>query len=177
MFYTGVGSRKQNDKQAADIWHIGEQLAELGYTVRSGNAEGADKLFQESAGGKAQVFLPYEGFNKPYIGRTYLVPEEPKEWALDFLIDSGIYPTIRKQSQSVQNFHARNVFQVFGLPNEKHSDFCVYSAPESGYGEVRGGTRTAVETARLLDIPTFNLRIPEERIELVEFLCTLEKMD
>jgi len=74
-------------------------------------------------------------------------------------------------------FHARNVFQVFGRRKIK-SDFVVYYAPVDAKGNVLGGTRTAVGLADKVGMPTFNLKNSTQFVEFITFIsCRISNED
>ena len=49
MIYTGIGSRETPQQTLATMVVIGKYLAEKGWVLRSGGAEGAVSAFEEGA--------------------------------------------------------------------------------------------------------------------------------
>jgi hypothetical protein len=62
--YAGIGSRQTPDHVLAAITAVAKVLAERGYILRSGGAEGADTAFEKGAGKATEIFLPWRGFNQ-----------------------------------------------------------------------------------------------------------------
>ena len=58
-YYTGIGSRETPDSILSLFNDIVFQLAGLGYTLRSGGADGADTAFEEGCSEKMTI-----GFSK-----------------------------------------------------------------------------------------------------------------
>ena len=74
MFYTGIGSRDTPDEVLRWFKIYADVLAELGFTLRSGAAPGADAAFEEGCDrvdGKKEIYLPWKGFQNSII----LLPE------------------------------------------------------------------------------------------------------
>lgn len=64
--YTGVGARNTPDRILDIMEHVGYVLAQRGYVLRSGGAEGADKAFEagcDAAHGNKKIYIPWSGFN------------------------------------------------------------------------------------------------------------------
>lgn len=169
-FYTGIGCREQgvHPSVASAQVAIGLHLANAGYVLRSGHASGSDFNFESGAASidptKLDIYLPWSEFRKGsnIEGVTYLTLSHTAfKWARKQLIDSEVLPYFGQMGDMAQNFHARNVFQVLGREKVK-SEFVVYYAPVDAEGHVLGGTRTAVNLARKLGIPTYNLKLPNE---------------
>lgn len=55
-YYTGVGSRKTPQNEFDLLVKVGYFLAEQGWTLRSGAADGADTAFEEGCDTHAVVF-------------------------------------------------------------------------------------------------------------------------
>jgi len=157
-YATCVGSRNISSDEELIAIEVGKKLAEKGYTIRSGNAGGADIAFQQGAihYGKdmTEVFLPWNGFNKPYIGNAYTPSDEYLAYAVGQL-EQSVMPWVRNTKQAVQKLHGRNYYQVYGMDNQV-SDVCFYISDEDN-GNVQGGTRTAVELCRINNVPCYNL--------------------
>jgi len=62
--YTGIGSRQTPPNVIATMEKIARRLADRGFTLRSGGADGADTAFERGAGsGSTEIYLPWKGFN------------------------------------------------------------------------------------------------------------------
>ena len=158
---------------------IGTLLALLGYVLRSGHASGADEAFERGAASvnptRTEIYLPWKDFRKnDGIDGVNYFTLNPKafSFARSQLMDREILPKFDKLNDDTKAFHARNVFQVYGMKLKK-SDFVVYCAERGPDGKVFGGTRTAVELAESLQVPTYNLRNKAEAAEFADYLFIL----
>jgi hypothetical protein len=155
-FYTGVGSR-QTPPPVLDIMReAGRRLALLGWTLRSGHAEGADPAFEEgcdAAGGAKEIFLPWAGFN----GSTSSFHGAP---AAAFEIAKRIHPAWDALTDYVRKCQARDIQQVLGPALDKPS-LAVIAWTEGG--ALVGGTATALRLAAERGIMALNLGVPENR--------------
>lgn len=159
---TCIGSRNISKQEKELAFETGKILADKGFICRSGNANGADKAFQRAFPyDQTEVFLPWDGFNEPYIGKCFTPSKEMLAFAKDQLVATGVMPWLYNTKHSIQRLHGRNYFQVVGRDNIL-SNVCVYFADEKN-GEPEGGTRTAVMLCRHFGVPTFNLRLEEDR--------------
>ena len=166
-YYTGIGSRNTPQDVLTLMRKIGYKMAIMGYTLRSGGAEGADKAFTDGWGDawstdfdnigkskfKAEIYLPWNGFNDQYSsmeGRYLITNPEAQQ------IASDIHPAWDKLSRGAKSLHTRNVYQVLGEDLNTPSNFILFYAEPKG-DSVKGGTRTAVEIAKTYRIPIFNM--------------------
>ena len=148
MKYTGIGSRATPIDIQRQMTDYAKRLSLFGYVLRSGGAEGADTAFEIGAVRK-EIYLPWKNFNDN-DSQHYDVDDRALEIAKD------IHPNWNACSEGARKLHGRNVYQVLGKDLNSPSEFVVFWAEEEA-GEVRGGTRTAVELAKQHDIPTYNL--------------------
>ncbi len=166
-YYTGIGSRETPEQILALIRKIAHKMAKMGYTLRSGGAEGADTAFADGWGDawsetvdnmmespyKAEIYLPWEGFNDQHsFTEGRLIVKNPKAE----VIASNIHPAWDKLGRGAKALHTRNVYQVLGQDLNTPSTYVLFYAEPQGMS-VKGGTRTAVELARKRGIPVFNL--------------------
>ena len=177
-FYTGVGSRDLPNNIKQLMVKLGIELAERGYTLRSGRAGGADLAFQEGcyiANGKAEIYTPWSGFNKeesaPFGGefiKFYTPNESSFNKAREYLLDKEIITWFDKMKQGAQKLHCRNYYQVKGKDNIL-SEICFYYCKETKSGEPTGGTRTAVKICDEEGVKSFNLLHynPWEKLEAI----------
>lgn len=163
--YTGIGSRKTPKNMRPLITRIARRLDELGYTLRSGGADGADTFF-EHATTHQEIYLPWPGFN----GRVGAYLHRPSPAALR--LASERIDGFDRMKQSFQKLLARNMHQVFGKYLRKDlrvtSRLVICWTPG---GRMCGGTRHAWQLAVDEGIPVFNLARPDEGAEL---LCRLK---
>ena len=160
-YYTGVGSRETPseimDYMSSISWH----LSDLGYVLRSGGADGADSAFQCNADpDNTEIWIPWSKFAPPIAGNYITITDAQYSFAREFLLNNDILPWFDRMKQGAKKLHARNVFQIIGT-SCKPSEFCLYYAEEDNNGKVSGGTRTAVEVARLVGVPCYNFYFPE----------------
>lgn len=171
--YTGVGSRDVPEDIYKLLQALGRKLATQGYALRSGGAVGCDTAFYEGckeAGGMSTIFTPWEGFNNLYGENIICLDDIPQnliyraEWEA-----RQVHPMFDKLTQGAKKLHTRNVFQVLGVGLGKPSDFLVCYAPVQG-NSVRGGTRTAVELAKVYNIPVYNVFDSRDRLRIELFV-------
>jgi hypothetical protein len=154
MAYAGIGSRKTPAKQLERMTAAAKRLAAMGYTLRSGGADGADRAFEAGAGDKKQIFLPWKGFNgsdSPFV--------TPSREAMD--VAAVLHPAWTHLPSSFKNLHARNSHQILGEDLRTPCDFVVCWTPdgaetEAERGRDTGGTGQAIALADRWNIPVFN---------------------
>ena len=64
--YAGIGARALPESVADFFIHLGRELANDGWTLRSGAADGADAAFEKGcdiSGGVKEIYLPWKEFN------------------------------------------------------------------------------------------------------------------
>ncbi|EHP9878057.1 hypothetical protein KQM40_004276 [Escherichia coli] len=201
-YYTGVGSRETPPEVISVMEDAAFRLAGLGFTLRSGKAEGADAAFQrgmqryfDSLDDKtkilygnrlAEIYIPWKGFGDKevdlydnwdyglqYINHLYIDQIEYRDELVQKVHPN---PQALLRNRAAFALHSRNVHQVLGvnINNPKPSSFVLYFAKEDKNGNPRGGTATAVNLAKMKGIKTLNLNTPE-RIKILETF--LDKME
>ena len=160
-FYTGIGSRETPDEIRRLMYDLGHTLSRMGWTLRSGGADGADKAFADGAwdanlyseGAKPHIYLPWPKFNgiRPTLARL----ERPTDAA--FSVAKRVHPAWDKCSRGPRLLHARNVHQVLGDELDSPSRFVICWTPGAEGG---GGTGQAIRLARQYEIPVFDLADP-----------------
>lgn len=151
LCYTGIGSRETPPEILAKMTQIATYLASRDYYLRSGGAPGADSAFEDGAGDKKQIFLPWRGFNGNKSNLFEIHPDA-------FETASRIHPAWDRCSQAAKKLHARNVHQVLGCNLNDPSEFVVCWTKD---GEAVGGTATAIKLALHIGISVFNLGSPD----------------
>lgn len=159
-YYTGVGSRNTPPEILALMAKIGYALAQQGWILRSGGAEGADSAFERGvrdagAAEKMEIYLPWRNFNGNSSQR-FGVCNEARELA------ATVHPAWQHLSQAAQSLHARNCYQVLGENLATPSSFLVCWTPDGCVSaetrkKTTGGTATAIVLAERKGIPRFNL--------------------
>ncbi len=165
-YYTGVGSRSSPPEILEKIQLIAAALANKGYILRSGAANGSDEFFErgcDSVNGKKEIYLPWKGFNNSQ-SELYNVSDEALELA------KSIHPAWSKLNQAAQKLHSRNCYQVAGLNLDTPSNFLICYTEN---GASIGGTRTAIEIANKYGITVYNLG-KEGVLELVLKKCGIK---
>ncbi|OZA26029.1 MAG: hypothetical protein B7X93_10600 [Hydrogenophilales bacterium 17-61-9] len=154
MTYAGIGSRKAPPGQLERMTRAAQRLAAMGYTLRSGAADSADKAFEAGAGEKKEIFLPWNGFNGS--SSSFVSPSRD---AMD--VAAAIHPAWSRLSPAVQKLQARNSHQVLGEDLRAPCDFVVCWTPDGAETEQErsagtGGTGQAIALASRWGVPVFN---------------------
>lgn len=148
--YAGIGSRETPEHILAAMRAICKRLGELGFTLNTGGADGADTACEEGAieaKSPHNVFLPWPNFNKHH---------SPLDTVCDSAKEMGCYyhPRGKMLSPAQQKIMGRNCYQVLGRDLKTPVDFILCWTPG---GKDVGGTGQALRIARDRDIPIFNL--------------------
>lgn len=168
MTYAGIGSRKTPPETIDRMVAAAERLARMGYTLRSGGADGADAAFERGAGSLKEIFLPWRGFNNnPSPLWT------PSIEAGD--IAASVHPAWGNLSQAAKKLMARNSHQILGADLRTPSGFVICWTPcgaekEAQRGRTTGGTGQAIALADRHAIPVFNFANPDAGNRLLAFL-------
>ena len=172
MFYTGIGSRTTPDEVIRWMKIYGNVLAELGYTLRSGAAPGADAAFEtgcDRGEGEKEIYLPWKNFQK-HPSPHYEISEEALE------IGADIYgPQFKYLRRPVKFLMSRNCYQVNGLTLDTPSNFVLCWTPDGctrreERGRKTGGTGQAIAYASSLDVPVFNMQREESEEAFLQYL-------
>lgn len=168
-YYTGVGSRETPLEMMRLEVEIAGKMLRLGYTGRSGAADGSDNAFyvgyQNAMGNDGFVnYLPYSKFNGYcHNGKEFVYPGHFANYSEAQQIASTVHPLGKKLlTHASLSFHARNVYQVLGDDLNTPSEICFLWAPVklSLLYAVEGGTNTALQLCIRNNIPSINLNIP-----------------
>lgn len=179
-YYTGVGSRSTPIHVCELMDRIGSRLFRLGWTLRSGGADGADQAFETNIldSEKREIFIPWNGFNgygqsledPGVVFHPGAIPLEKIEVPLRLKALSmveQVHPAFGKLSLAAKKLHARNAFQVLGRDLKTPSKFLICWTPN---GEAVGGTATAIKIAERERIPVFNLANESHLARLKKFI-------
>lgn len=147
-YFAGIGSRETPIEFQEDIDAINYFLSKNGYVLRSGGADGSDKMFETSWKSELkEIYLPWRMFNDN--------PSELYNITSDALILAEKYhPAWNKLTLPARKLMARNGYQVLGEDLETPSDFIVCWTSD---GKASGGTGQAIRIANDRNIPVFNL--------------------
>jgi hypothetical protein len=168
MIYAGIGSRSTPQEILNTMCLLASKLAEAGWTLYSGGAEGADEAFAlgaeadlidfTGAGGEMEIFLPWPGFNG-LVGNEPRVHERPQDEAYD--IAAEYHPYWRYLKRGARALMARNTHQILGWQLEQTVDRVICWTPDASHGDKTsiqtGGTGQALRMAYDLGVPVYNL--------------------
>lgn len=163
--YTGIGSRQTPDDILRIMRCVGQDLGYLGWTLRSGCAEGADSAFEAGAWDarlrqgvpQPELYLPWPSFRegeREMISARSATLDQPQAEAFD--IAAQFHPAWDGLKRGAKMLHARNVHQILG-PDVTHpvlSRFVICWTPSGAGG---GGTGQALRIAQHYDVPIFDL--------------------
>lgn len=163
--YAGIGSRKTPQPILDQMEKLSRRLFELGYTLISGGAEGADTAFEKGCSGKKEIYLPWPGFQKLH-GNGYV--SYPSAEA--FRVAEAVHPAWGKLKDSVKSLMARNSHQVLGGNLRSPVDFVVCWTEDGCESEMMrtpntGGTSQAISLADRWGIPVINLKHGKEAMD------------
>ena len=155
--YAGIGSRKTPEAVLETMERIGRTMALLGWTLRSGAADGADTAFEagaEQAQGAREIWLPWPGFNERTADGATVRVGIYSQANRDLARQS--HPAWHALRDAVQKLMVRNVHQILGPEpgTSPPSDLVICWTPDGG-GE--GGTGMAIRLAERHGIPVVDL--------------------
>lgn len=161
--YAGIGSRGLPSEMYAHCQYAAEALYWLGWTLRSGHAPGADQAFEAGAGRKAEVYLPWPGFEPdvPIEGEVF---DSPTTEAVHLAM--RLHPHAASLKQGTKKLHGRNAHQILGPDLQTPVAFVLCWTPDGscdGQSPESGGTGQALRIAAAHDIPVFNLQRNDHR--------------
>lgn len=163
--YTGIGSRETPRHITDTMMAVADRLAADGWTLRSGNAKGADQAFERGhlvalSGSPIEVYLPWPSFEADWLKGWTIEPMGEPTTAAE-VEARRFHPAWSKLSDGAKKLHARNVHQILGpdVSSPILSKF-VICWTKGGKGE--GGTGQALRIARHYNVPIFDLAIEED---------------
>lgn len=173
-YYTGIGSRQTPKDILKLMEDIAFKLAQKGYILRSGAAEGADSAFERGCDrfymGAKEVFIPWKDFGGISGQGMRLILEELPTAKEAYQLASETHPAWDKCSKGAKALHARNTFQILGPNLNNPSSFLICWAQVDKHGQLKGGTRTAWELAKANGVPCFNLYNEDDKQRLIKFV-------
>lgn len=204
MKYAGIGSRETPIEIQKSMYKVAHWLQEKGYTLRSGEALGADKAFEGSnqPWGKENIIFGEKEFSKSKNKVTlWSVYEEGKKntpiTKKETFKSSDANETVRTIAKELHpageklkgfalDLIARNTFQIFGKELDTPVDFVICWTPLNKKGEVvdhhdkrdatTGGTGQAISMASLKGIPVINMADENWRKLLKEAINSKNKI-
>ena len=154
-FYAGIGSRETPPDVQIMMAEIASHLEDKGFTLRSGNAHGADTAFASGVKVAAQIWLPWKRFNPDfqasYPEHDYIVigTDEEAEASIE-----KYHPRPKSLGTAARKLMSRNYRQIIGKDGEPNSEFVICWTPK---GQKIGGTSQAWRIADDYGIRVINL--------------------
>lgn len=149
-YYAGIGSRQTPPDILSLMREVAEALESMGYTLRSGGAQGADTAFAQSV-----------------IDKEIFRPEDATPQAIEMA--SRHHPAWHNCKPYVRSLHGRNAQIVMGRELDKPVRFVVCWTYK---GNMQGGTALGMRIASAHDIDVYNLAI-QEHIKKVKEICSI----
>jgi len=154
--YTGIGNRDIPVEYQERIKSIAKALSDKGYTLRSGGANGSDTCFEQEAGNRTEIYLPWKGFNKS----TSMLFNQSNACNVLASLHHNKYNELK---DGVKKLISRNMQQVLGSNLNQESDFLVCYTEDGCNTHKKiifktGGTATAISLASIIGIPIYNIR-------------------
>lgn len=148
--FAGIGSRETPPDVCKDIIALGSLMAEKGWVLRSGGAEGADKAFETGYAKypkQMEIYLPWKKFNKNTSLLYNPLPDA-------FEIAERFHPTWNKCNDAAKKLMARNSYQVLGADLQTPCNLVICWTKD---GKASGGTGQALRIAEHYGIKIINL--------------------
>jgi hypothetical protein len=166
--YAGIGSRRTPPEILKLMTKIAGRLEDLGYTLRSGAAAGADAAFEAGVSGAKEIFLPFKGFRRHSS-------ELHTPSAMAYEVARAVHPAWGALGDVPKQLQARSSHQVLGLDLRSPAEFVVCWTPAGEESEAErtqntGGTGQAISLADRWRIPVFNLRRKDALPRLKDYL-------
>ena len=149
-YYAGIGSRKTPLYMLGHLEYLGLEMADRGYILRSGGAQGSDQAFERGCDrvneDLKEIFFPKDA-KHPDAAWAF---EEVKKH-----IPEG-YPKLEDMKPFVQLILARNMMQILGRHGDSPSEFVIcWTMARIRNG---GGTGYAMRCAQANGIEVYNLQ-------------------
>lgn len=175
LFYAGIGSRRTPPEVLARMRRLARRLAQLGFVLRSGAADGADAAFEagcDEVQGAKSIWLPWKGFNGHSTDHScYPTPAHEA-------VAAQVHPVWARLGQGPRKLHSRNVGQCLGEDLATPVAFVLAWTPDGCESEATrtrdtGGTGMAIAIASRHGIPVINLRNPNAMDRLKQLVLDL----
>lgn len=145
FIYAGIGSRQTPSEVLEIMTGLGIYLEQRGYTLHTGDADGADKAFGLKIRNKI-IFTANDAIND---AKAHQIVDE-------------LHPNPKALNQYSKNLMARNAYQVLGKQLKNPVDFVICWTPngEETHAErtiKTGGTGQAISLASICEIPVINI--------------------
>jgi hypothetical protein len=173
MTYAGIGSRETPQEVLNKMAEVSKYLESIGYTLRSGGAQGADTAFEKGVLYKKEIFGGFDStgpiekavaheIHPNLIGAM----EGAKNKKIRTKLSEGATQKEaekagERSSWAVENLMARNTNQIFGKNLDTPVDFVLAYDPSGWVGKgprpQKGGTLQAIDMASRKGIPVINM--------------------
>jgi hypothetical protein len=171
--YAGIGSRETPEPMLKIMTNIAVQLSETGWTLRSGNARGADQAFQRGAPtSRKEIHLPWDGYNNARTSNPGFIVPVPSLGPVQ--IAAQYHPAWDSLSVEAKLFMVRNTTIVLGADLITPVTMIICWTP---HAQIRGGTGHALRIAEAHGIPIFNLADPATHLPLCEFAENVDNLE
>lgn len=167
--YTGIGSR-ETPRDVLQLMRLTAiALRDLGWTLRTGGCDGADKAFEQGAEGPSHSivwYLPWPDFGGVHLGcdDCGLLRATARAYELA----PKYHPNWDRLSRGARALIARNVHQVLGHDCASPSKLVICWTPDGAVTKDEtsaktGGTGTAIRAADDHNVPVYNLQREDHR--------------
>lgn len=153
-YYSGIGPRMTPPEVQTQLTAVAVELEQLGFVLRSGGAEGADKAFEHGV---------QDPNNKIILRPKDSTPEAEA-------IAESLHPAWGACNDYVRKLHGRNAQIVLGKDLTLPSEFVVCWTPN----ELQGGTSLGLRVARSRNVTLYNLFDQMQNKLFVEFMAKLK---
>lgn len=167
-YYAGIGSRETPPIIMEEMRWIARVMAQLGHTLRSGGADGADSAFEKGCdemGGKKDIYLPWPGYNGRNDAHTIVT-------AKAIQMAGKVHPAWHRCSNGARKLHGRNVHILLGLDMITPVKFVVCWTKD---GKATGGTGLGIRLANQLGIHVYNLNVLQDREIILSWIRKKEQ--
>ena len=177
LFYAGIGSRKLSKEELNVCYLMGVHFSMLGYTLRTGAAQGADQAFANGAldncskmgegQGGVVLCLPWPNYEKYWVdwarnkGAEILVVSDGDAEAVESVYK--YHPKPHGLSRGPLALHARNYRIVKGC------NFVMAWPKPNKFGAL-GGTGQGIRVAEGLGTKVHNLNNQEECLDALRHI-------
>src|SRR6185312_2468267 len=148
-YSAGIGSRETPQYVLGYFNMLGAYLAEKGFMLRSGAAQGADIAFEigcDKVNGQKEIYLPWKNFAG---SESDLVVSNPEAYQ----IAEYFHPYWHNLKDGAKPLQARNSHQILGWDLRTPSNFVICWTKD---GKGLGGTGQAIRVAEYYNIPVFD---------------------
>ena len=165
LVFAGIGSRETPDNVMGHMTQVAGAIDEMGGTLRSGGAKGADDAFEQGVVSlRKEIYTPWDKFNGRTGPQCFVLTSQPlivQQKAQ--LLAQRYHPAWNACTSGAQKLLTRNTMQVLGRQLNSPSLFVLCWAKGVKWDrdgliyDVQGGTGLAVRLAHALHIPVIHM--------------------